>query len=557
MKVTVRSFTGMRPVVAPDLLRPGEAVTAINTLLNGGDLAPFNLPLQVIALSSADEIKTIYRYSQNSTSETQHWFQSTNIAHFIKGPIDGDTEEKTYFTGHLTYPSKTKSNGATTSPPYPTTSYAMGIHQPTTALTATVTGTATDPDSAAETVVYVTTFVTSWGEEGPPSVPSTPVSWRAGQSIVITNIPITGTPSYSGNASKGLPNVISKRLYRSATGSSGAARYLLVNTTADIPLATTTYDDTTLTANLGESMRSRYWVEPPDGMKGLTQMANGILAGYVDTTVCFSEPFVPYAWPLRYEQSVDAPVIGMAAFDQSLLVATTRSMYVFTGVDPQAITSERLAMSQTCASTRGMVEMMGGVVFPTPDGLMFVGSSGGRMLTDGLMSRREWQTYVPSSMHAYESDNRYICFYDNGTKGGLIFTFGDEPSFCQTNMYATAGYRDRGRDALYLCFDGGGTVRNVQKWDAGIPSSMTWLSGIFKLPAPINLGIARVDADGTTNFELLADGVVVHGPISVPLYSQFRLPSGYMSSKYQVRITGSAIVRAVEVADCVGSLEGE
>ena len=558
MKITVRAFSGMRPVVAPDLLRPGEAVTAINTLLNGGDLAPFNTPSQITALTSVSEVKTIYRYSQGSVSETQHWFQSTSDANFVKGPIDGDTEEKTYFTGHLAYPAKTKSDGATTSPPYPTTSYPAGIHQPASAITATVNGVATDPASAAETVVYVMTFVTSWGEEGPPCAASSPVSWRAGQTIVLSNLATTGTPSYSGNSNKGIPLVTHKRIYRSATGSTGSARFLLVNTSGDIALATTTFDDTVATANLGESLRSRYWVEPPDGMKFLTQMANGILAGGVNATVCFSEPFVPYAWPVRYQQSVDAPVVAMAAFDQSVLVSTTRSLYVFTGTDPGAMTSERLAVSQTCVSKRAMVEMMGGVVFPVPDGLMYVGSGAARMLTDGLMSRREWQTYVPSSMHAYESDNRYICFYDNGTtQAGLVFTFGDEPSFSTTSIYATAGFRDRGRDALYLCINGGGTTRNVQKWDAGTALSLTWLSGVFKTPYPINLGAARVDADGTTNFELLADGVVKHGPVSVPINEQFRLPSGYMSSKYQVRLTGTSVIRSVELADEVRGLEGE
>jgi hypothetical protein len=558
LKIKIRAFTGMRPVVAPDLLRPGEAVTATNTLLNGGDLAPFNAPLQTIALTSGTPVLSIYKYGQSNASETDFWLQSTNDANFVKGPVDGDTEERTYFTGHLAYPSKTKADLATTSPPYPTNSYPLGIHKPASALTPTVTGVATDPDSAAETVVYVTVFVTSWGEVSSISDASSPVSFRAGQTIELTNIPQTGTPSYPGNSSKGVPLVTGKRIYRSATGSSGSARYLLVNTEGDIPLATTIYNDTKATANLGESVLSRYWVEPPDGMVGLTQMANGVLAGYIGSTVCFSEPFVPYAWPVRYQQSVDAPIVGCAAFDQSLLVATKRSLYVITGSDPASMTSERLAVSQTCASKRGMVEMSGGVVFPTPDGLMFIGPGTVQMVTDGLMSRREWQAYVPSSMHAYESDNRYLCFYDNGTtQGALAFTLGDEPSFCLIDQYATTGFRDRSRDALYLCFNGSETTRNVMKWDAsGTPLTLSWLSGVFKMPGGVNLGAARVDSDAAVQFELLADGAVVYGPMTPPVNQPFRLPSGYRARKYQVRVSGTTIVRSIEIASDFTELLG-
>jgi hypothetical protein len=560
MKVKIRAFTGMRPVVAPDLLRPGEAVTATNTLLTGGDLAPYNAPLQTIALTSGTPLQTIYKYGQLNSSETDFWFQSTNDVNFVKGPVDGDTEERTYFTGHLAYPAKTKADLATTSPPYPTTSYPLGIHKPASALTTTVTGTATDPDSVAETVVYVTVFVTSWGEVSSPSEPSAPVSFRAGQSIELTNIPQSGTPSYPGNSSKGVPLVVGKRIYRSATGSSGSARYLLVNTEGDIALATTTYSDTKSTANLGESLLSRYWVEPPDGMVGLTQMANGVLAGFTGNTLCFSEPFVPYAWPVRYQQSTDAPIVGCAAFDQSLLVATKRSLYVITGTDPASMTSERLAVSQTCASKRGMVEMGGGVVFPTPDGLMFLGSGTAQMITDGLMSRREWQAYVPSSMHAYESDGRYLCFYDTGsTQGALVFTLGEEASFCLVNQYATTGFRDRSRDALYLCFNGSGTTRNVMKWDAGAaPLTLSWLSGVFKLPGAMNFGVARVDSDESVQFELLGDGAVVYGPVATPGYTPFRLPGGYRSRKYQVRVSGASVVRSIEIAsDMTELVNGE
>lgn len=548
-RVSVRGFTGMRPVLAEDLLPVGAATFCSNALLTGGDLKPLNQPLTVTTLTAAAPIQTIYRFGQSVASAVNFWFQSPNVAHFVRGAIDGDTSERTYYTGHLSYPAKTRAGDATGAAPFPTTSTPMGLFLPTSAPSVAVTGTATDPASAAETAVFVMTLVSAWDEEGPPSAPSAPVAWRAGQSLSLTALATSGVPSYPGNAVKSGQGYVGKRLYRSATGSGGSARYLLVNTEGAIAFAATTYSDTKATAALGEALPSRGWVEPPDAMLGLTQMANGMLAGHFGATVCFCEPFTPYAWPVKYQQSVDAPVVGMASFGQSLMVSTTRSMYVFTGPEPGSLTSERLAVPQVCVAGRSMVAMMDGVVFATPDGLGYVGPSGFRMLTDGLMSRREWRLYAPSSMHAYESDNAYICFFNTGARtAGLVFRFGAEPSFCETDVYALGGFRDAGQDALYIVTAGSGAARPVQQWEGGSASTTTWTSGVFRLPAAANMGVARVEATGTAEFTLLADGVVKYGPVNIASAAPFRLPSGYRSARYQMRVRSAATVRAVEIA---------
>lgn len=544
----------MRPVASDDLLKPGEAVDAVNTSFSSGEIKPLQaLASPSITLTSASPIQTIYRFRQDLNSESQFWFQSTNVAHFVKGPVDGDTDERTYFTGHIaSYPAKTGASIATATPPYPTTSRPMGIAKPATAPVATVTGTATDPEAAAEGVTYVVTFVTDWNEEGPPSDAASVVQWRPGQSITLS-LPTTGVASYPGNAHKPQP-YSGKRIYRSAAGSGASAKFLLV---AQVPVAETSYVDTASTANLNEALRSRYWLEPPDGMVGLTQMANGVLAGYVGNTVCFSEPFVPYAWPVRYQQSVDAPIVGMAAFNQSLLVATRRSLYVMTGVDPSSITSERLAVPQTCTSGRAMVEMNGGVVFPTPDGLGYVGPSGFQLLSEGLLDRKKWQAYAPASMHAYECDGDYICFYDTGSvQAGIVFKFGSSPTFYRTPIYATAGFRDRSQDALFLCVNAGGSAREIRKWDSGVASSFTWESGEFRMEAPINISVARVQHTGTVNFELIADGASRYGPIALTTQFGFKLPAGRYT-RYKVRLTGTGTVRSVELATSMKELAGD
>lgn len=529
--ILIRAFAGMRPSRSADLLTPGEAQLVTNAKLIGGDLQPFKGLASVLALTSGSPIRSIYRFGQSVQSETQFWFQSNNDVDYVKGMVDSDTEERTYYTGD-SYPRKTKAGIATSATPYPTTSYKMGIPRPASALTAAVSGSPTDPDDPAETVTYVVTYVSSWGEEGGPGPASTTVSWRPGQTLNLTSIP--GAPA--GNYT-----ISTKRIYRSASGSASTKFQFLV----ELPLATSSYADTTLTANLGDVLETDGWDEPDDSMIGLTAMANGMLAGFFGNTVCFSVPFVPYAWPIRYRQSVDAPVVGIAAFDQSLFVGTTQGIYIFTGSDPASISSEKLAVSQSCASKRSIVEMEGGVVFAAPDGLMHISASGLKNLTEGLMTRTEWQGYKPSSMDGYEADNRYLAFFDTGARqGGLVFTFGSEPTMVETDVYVTAGYRDRIADQLFLV-----ESNTVKKWDAGSDLTYTWRSGIFRFPTEVSFAAARVEAASyPVTFSLYGGpGNLIHTETVTSRFA-FRLPKESRRIRFYVEVSGTPTIRSVSLA---------
>jgi hypothetical protein len=522
----------MRPMRAADLLQPGEAQNSVNAKLTSGALTPYLSPSTILALTSGSPIKTIYRFGQSSASETAYWWQFNGDVDVVKGPNATDTEERTYWTDGV-YPKKSNAALSTVSTPYPTSSYQMGIPPFSAAITATVTGTATVPTDPIEYVTYVVTYVSAWAEEGPVNTASTTVGWRAGQTITLTGLPTAGPGAGY--------NIISKRIYRSASGSS-STKFQLVTLT-DMAIATASYVDTALTANLGEVLATDDWMPPPATMIGLTSMPNGVMAGFTGNTLCFSEPWAPYAWPVKYQQSTDAPIVGICAFDQSLLVGTTRSLYVFTGIDPATISSEKLAAAQSVVSKTSMVAMAGGVVFASPDGLFMMSSGGLVNLTETLMTRVEWQAYKPDSIRAFESDNRYIAFFDTGARqGGMIFTLGANPTFSETDVYPTAGFRDKGRDALYVV-----VANTVKKWDAGTALTQTWTSGVFRAPHPVNLAAARVDAvTYPVTFQLYADGTLKHTQTVADKYA-FRLPSGYRSTQYHFTVSSTNTVRMVEM----------
>lgn len=532
--IRVHAFAGIRPSKSAELLAPGEATVAINARLNGGDLAPYYGLTSVMSMPGS--INTIYRFGQAVASDTQSWMTFATDTNVVRAPIDGDTEERTYITsGDFSFPAKTRAALVSSSPGLPTV-LRMGFPSPS-APTATVGGTATDPASAAETSVYAVTYVSSWSEEGPPSIASNAVSWRAGQHIDLSSLPSAPSGAYA---------VTHIRIYRSASGSSTA----MFQFVTELAVGTATYTDSTATANLGEVLVTRGWAAPPDNMVGLTQMANGILAGFYGSTVCLSEPFEPYAWPTAYQQSTSDAIVGMAAFDQSLVVGTVAGVYVFTGADPSSMTSERIPTAHSCVSKQSMISAMGGVVYASPDALVFIGAGGLRELTADIMTRREWTQYVPSSMRITERDGRLFVFYNTGSTTGALIWDIEAGTVVDSTLYGVP-YVDKYRDAMFLLT--GGTL-NKYDTNSSSPLTYTWVSGTFRMPAECNMAAARVEAASyPVTFTLYSDGVLKHTQTVTSNYA-FRLPSDYKSTRYSFGVSGTASTRVVEVATSMREL---
>ena len=535
MLIGNRTFTGLLPKLSPDLLPDNAAQVATNVKFSSGALDAWKGLTTILTLSSIQPVLTVYRYGQTSTSETQFWFEFTTDVNVVRGPVVTDTEERTYWTDG-TYPKKTRSNIATTAAPYPSNSYRMGIPAPATAPTATVTGTPTNGADPSTTSVYVATYVTAWDEESAPGPASNLVTWQPGQAVSVT-IPAALAGAY---------NVNRVRLYRSNTGTSRTSFQYVT----EVAIGTPTYSDSKTGSQLGEAASTFDWDPPPDTMIGLTDMGNGILAGFTGNTLCFSEPGVPYAWPVKYQLAFDAPIVGIGAFAQSLFVGTTRGAHIVTGVDPANMTSEQLNKAQSCSSKRSVLEMMGGVVWAAPDGLFHVSASGTVNLTENLISRDQWQAYVPSSMSCYEIDGRCYVTYNTGSvTGTLIFGFGADPTMATSDVYFTAAYQEKQRDSLYV------VQSNVlKKWDSGTALSAQWRSKEHWFPSSMCFSCARVEAESyPVTFKLFADGAQLGSDITVSNKYPFRLPAGraYKIS-YQVNYTGR--VNAVLLATSMPEL---
>lgn len=533
----IRSFKGIAPKLAPQLLADNQAQEAVNTKLWGGSLRPLRQNTTVIEqLPKTGTIKTIYRFGRASPNELQYWFHWPIDVDVAKGFVSNDLVERTFWTGDG-YPKVTNSEIGTTGTNYPANAYKLGIPKPNGSVTATVTGTPTaGSNNIPEGRTYVVTYVSAWGEEGMPCTASQQVSVRVGQTVALADLP--GAPS--GNY-----NITKKRIYRSVTGTASTP-FLFV---AEVPIAQATFTDNVTATGLGEALMSQAYTMPPETLKGLTAMAGGVLAGFDGYDLWFSEPLKPHAWPIQYSLTTDYPIVAIEAYDSSLLVLTTGYPYIVSGSDPSNYVMIRSELAQACVAKRSVVKTNGGIVFATPDGLYLSGGAGTTNLTGTIFTRQEWQQLEPEKLVGFTVDNKYLGFFEGTGRGFLLDP--ETADFTTLDWEATAGFYDAQLDELFLV-EGG---RRLVKFDAGAPRMFRWRSKAFYVPRPITLGSARVEAAGyPLECRIYADGQLRYVKTVHDQYA-FRLPSGFTAKIWEIEVVGDQEVFSVGFAQSMQELQ--
>lgn len=534
--IAIKQFGGISPRTPARYLGDGQAQVALNCPAFSGSLQALkDVGASLLTLPKTGVPKTIYRFGRDLSSDTQYWFHWTTDVDVVKGPIAADTSERTFFTGDGDYPKVTDNSIALTGgTQYPMAAYRLGVPRPSSAPLATVSGTA-DVGAIPETRVYVWTWVNSWGWESEPSDPSISVDMAVGQTVSLSAL--APAPSGSWNLTK-------RRIYRSVSGT-----YLLV---AEIGVAANSYTDDVLAAALGEELPSLMWNMPPDDLSGLVSGPNGIMAGFVGSDVYFCEPFRPFAFPEGYIQTVDYPVVGIGVMDTTFAVLTKGTPYFMQGSHPDSIAVVKSDIEQACVAKRSIVSFSGAVLYASPNGLVMLSPGGSKLITEMMFTREQWQSLNPSSMHAYQHDRKYVCFYDAGaTRGGFIFDFASGV-FVMHDIYAECGYADLANDTLYLAF----SDKSVKKWQTGDVKSYVWKSKRFTLPRPASFACAQVEAEAyPLTAKFYADGTLVHTE-TVTSREPFRLPSGFLARDWEMQIEGDKEVFVLAIAQSMRELSG-
>lgn len=534
--IDINSFDGMQPVVDPLLLAANKATLARNVQLVSGTLAPLLGTTTLKALTKTAP-KTIWRFGTSSV-ETEYWLEFLADTDVINSPLPTDPYARVYWTDGVK-PKYAPSSVFLTGSSYPGASYDLGIPAP--AATPTMSGSAPSVASQGETRTYVYTYVSAYGEEGPPSVASTPATINPSSAVTVSGMSVAPSGAY---------NITLKRIYRSSTvGSSAQFQFV-----AEIPVATTSYSDTIAQANLGEVLPTETWTAPPAALKGLKMMASGACVGFEGNTVWFSEPNLPHAWPSKYP--IEFPIIGLGVFGQTVVALTNSFPVALVGADPQAMSPGRLELPQSCVSKTSIVDTGDGVLYASPDGLVSIGSGGMQVITQKFATRKQWQDLNPSSFKAVVHEGRYIATFTraDNTRGMLILDFSGAGPFWTVsdlnyNTEVTAAYSDNRTDTLYLA-QGTSLVR----YNQGSALNAQWTSKTFRMGAPLNLAWAAVNAKAyPVLLTLYADGDQTD-QITVTDDQPVRLSAGFKARDWVVDLYSSAEITRVRVASSMDEL---
>lgn len=536
--LSIKSFGGISPKSPARYLAESQAQVAINCPVFNGPIQPLSaVGAAVATLDKVGTPLTIYRFGQDTLSDSQYWFHWTTDVDVCRSQISGDTSEWTFFTGDGV-PKATYSSIATSGSEYPTVTRPLGLPAPIAAANVAAGSTAgVDTNALQETRVYTYTLVnkeSGFEFESAPAPASTSLDVYPSQPVVVGTFSAVPSGYVSTH----------RRIYRSTAGT-----FLYVT---EIPVGDTSYSDTLLAADLGEEVPSVSWLPPPSDLKGLTNLPNGTLAGFTGRDVSFCDPYRPYAWPVQYTQSLDYPVVGLGRMDTTLAVLTTGTPYFIQGSHPDSMVVVQSDLEQACASKRSIVSTNGSVIYASPDGLVMLSSNGSRIITEKYFTRAQWQSYFkPDSIHGYQHDLKYVGFYDNGvTQGGFIFDL-TSGQFVLHNEYATAGFNDLQIDKLFLAF----ADRSVKPWASGSPLTYTWRSKKFSAPKPTSFSLGQVEAEAyPITAKFYVDGTLLHTQ-TVTARDPFRLPPG-VGRDWEIQLEGNTEVFAVAVANSIQELLG-
>lgn len=538
------TFTGLNKKISPRLLPEDMAQDAENVFLDSGrieglksDTTHSSEPSSHPASHISSSTRTIFR------ATSSNWLTFTEDVDIIKSPVKEDSFNRFYFTGSGNFPKYGgQANLISGSGPYPAASFKLGLPTPGAITSISVNNATAATGSATNSRAYLYTEVTTFGEEGPPSVvTSSQIVDVANGGTVTLNLPAAS----SGNLS-----IAKRRIYR--TDINGVFRFV-----ADVSgTSSGSVQEAILEDLLGEEIESADNLAPPDEttadhpdgpMLGITAMPNGITAGFSGNTLLFSEAFLPHSYPLQNQLTTKDDIVGLASIASGLLVTTKGKPLMVSGTDPSAMAMVEIDANLPCSNKRSLVDMGEYAIYSSPDGLVLASNSGIQLITEQILTRDQWQDYYPSQVEGYEYEGKYIGFTydgsDNATKKGFLFDpRGGKNAFINLDFYATAGFNDREEDVLYLVIDG--TLKEFAQ--NATKRSYSWKSKVFYTNRPISPGVAKVSADSYSSltFKLFADGSLKHTQ-TVANSNIFRLPGGYKAKSFEIQLEGTDTINEV------------
>ena len=420
--VKILAFGGMIPVTDDRLLADSAAALSRNCYLYDGRVVGMVSPKYIRDMVNPDYGKAFRipkNYYDAEHIEDATWMEFASIdTDVIRSPVVGDQYDRYYWVSPLEPPRvNSLARIIAGQPPY-----LLGVPQPPAppVITSIVGGV-----GAIELRSYVTTWVTAFEEEGPPSLPAS----QSGKNDATWNL--TLTPPLPIDITNN--NISKVRIYRTVVSADSADFFFVV----ELPAATTTYADTNSNDTVAshEIMASTDWIGPPSDLVGWVTMPNGMIAGWKGSELWFCEPYRPHSWPAAYSNVVEYPIIGLGVINQTLVVCTAGYPIVATGIHPDSISMSKLASFEPCMSRGSVLSIPEGVFYASPNGLILVANGVANLVTEGMIQKDEWNNFNKvATLRATRMGSAYYAF--GSKRAGFMQPDAFQPNMVQQDDFA-------------------------------------------------------------------------------------------------------------------------
>lgn len=528
-------FGGIVPRTSERLLQANAAQIAVNCWVSSGELVPIKDGVVRYTAAIDGPMVAIHRIVENGVEAWLTWPFDTDV---VKAPLFGTA--RWCYTGdgepRITTLADATDGGGNA---YPAVAFVLGIPKPLTK--PTVTPDASGSGSTVERY-YRYTFYAEWGDielEGGASPISALTSGKIDDTWAITNmdasppnggtvtgvyasgeteftdsvdhwlrdgeevvvggdtltVTVTGAATFKVDGDYSaettwarkaeFPGTIKRRLYRT-TGTTGQWQLVADGITG------TTYDDTLTDAQIpGDELISADWDMPPVGLRGIFTLPSGALGGFVGNQLRFSEPNQPHAWPERYAMQADYEIVAAGCFGSGVIAATGSRPFMVQGVTPGQMAGESWEEALPCVNKRSLVSVGDMVLYASPIGYVNAGPAGVSVWSANYFTEREWRDLVPETMVACVAGRRVFVRYEvDGSQRTLVFSLMDSSYLVEAHFSSADIWGDPEDSRMYYSYES-----SVLEFDVSTAYALSqdWMSKEIVLPAPRNLGAARVD----------------------------------------------------------------
>lgn len=433
--------------------------------------------------------------------------------------------------------------------------YSLSMAKNATGGVYTVTLTTGIKEEDKEARAYVYVYRNIYDEQGPPSAPA-----------LVTTSPVIDVAVVVTKDAVGTYAPIKQiDIYRTPTGSAIADYFYVGSVNVLSGSGTFQFNDNVKSELLNEVLASTDWYPPDQALVGLMTLPNGILCAWKGNELHFSEAYKPWAWPPRYVKPLANAIVGGLAHGSGAVLTTTGYPYMVSGVSPDSMTATKINVNQAGVSKWSIAVVDGAVMYASNDGMVTLnGATATLGPSQKFFTREVWRKAYGigmSTMRFAVWDGRLVVFSSSAAFTPFMIRF-DEADGTMTELpsfYALCDFVSQLSDQFYFALG-----QTVYQFNGGTDLPAVWQSRETVVPRPVNFGVAQALVEGSWTIEFWAyvknlntnlfEWQLQHTQALTTGLVNFRLPSGYESDRYRIKISGTGRFRELRVAQTAREL---